>query len=361
MNILIDENLRKLRLSRGNRQEDLAAHLGVSAQSVSKWERGENLPDLTLIPAIASYYDVTVDDLLGVGEERKRERLLLYYEKKHLELLNKGKTAEDVALWREAKKEYPNEHMVLTRLAYAIFTHEGARKSDDKDRFNEAISLAERVLSESTEQDFRDSALQTLCLSYNFIGNYEMAKKYANMGCWMGGTKDLLLLQIKRDDDPKGELAKNFICKLTHLFNSALYAANDIDWLKRTEFHIKLMELVYDDGFCGFYAYAAAEDHILCARLYAEKGKGEKARYHLEKCMEFSKQFDNLPEHYTYHSTVLNGLEGDNSYITASEDTECERLLEFLNSDNSHMFDPWRDTDWYIAVLEDLKASVKKD
>lgn len=40
MNILLDENLRKLRLSRGNRQEDLATHLGVSVQSVSKWERG---------------------------------------------------------------------------------------------------------------------------------------------------------------------------------------------------------------------------------------------------------------------------------------------------------------------------------
>lgn len=49
MNILLDENLRKLRTSRGNRQEDLAAHLGVSVQSVSKWERGENLPDLTLV------------------------------------------------------------------------------------------------------------------------------------------------------------------------------------------------------------------------------------------------------------------------------------------------------------------------
>lgn len=40
MNILLDENLRKLRTSRGNRQEDLANHIGVSVQSVSKWERG---------------------------------------------------------------------------------------------------------------------------------------------------------------------------------------------------------------------------------------------------------------------------------------------------------------------------------
>ena len=217
MNILLDGNLRKLRLSRGNRQEDLAAHLGVSAQSVSKWERGENLPDLTLIPAIASYYNVTVDDLLGVGEERKRERLLLYYEKKHTELMKKGKTEEDIALWREAQKEFPNEHMVLARLAFAIYTHEGVRKSDDKTRFNEAISLAERVLNESTEQalhdpafeqSFRESALQTICLSYSFAGNPEMAKKYAKMGGGLGGTKDILLLESAEMTTPRARLLK---------------------------------------------------------------------------------------------------------------------------------------------------------
>lgn len=91
MNILLDENLRKLRTSRGNRQEDLANHIGVSVQSVSKWERGENLPDLTLIPAIASYYDVTVDDLLGVGEVRKQEKIDWYFAESK-RLLHDGKT-----------------------------------------------------------------------------------------------------------------------------------------------------------------------------------------------------------------------------------------------------------------------------
>ena len=41
MNILLSEQLKKLRREKGNTQEDLANHHGISTQAVSKWERGE--------------------------------------------------------------------------------------------------------------------------------------------------------------------------------------------------------------------------------------------------------------------------------------------------------------------------------
>lgn len=63
MNCVFTENLRRLRQSKGYTQEQVAAHLGVSPQSVSRWECGSTFPDILLLPAIAEHYCVTVDDL----------------------------------------------------------------------------------------------------------------------------------------------------------------------------------------------------------------------------------------------------------------------------------------------------------
>lgn len=57
------KNLRRLRLSKKLTQEQAAAALGVSAQSISRWECGTTLPDVTMLPAIAQLYCVTIDDL----------------------------------------------------------------------------------------------------------------------------------------------------------------------------------------------------------------------------------------------------------------------------------------------------------
>ena len=46
-------------------QEDLAAQLGVTATAVSKWENNYTLPDILMLCALADYFDVTTDDLLG--------------------------------------------------------------------------------------------------------------------------------------------------------------------------------------------------------------------------------------------------------------------------------------------------------
>ena len=76
-------NLRRLRLAKGLTQEQLAALLGVSIQSVSRWECGNTLPDVMLLPEIARLYGVTVDDLYreeAVAYANYAQRLVSVYE-----------------------------------------------------------------------------------------------------------------------------------------------------------------------------------------------------------------------------------------------------------------------------------------
>ena len=83
MNITICGNLKRFRREKGNTQQDLADHLGMSVQSVSKWECGDGYPDITLLPAIALYYNVTSDRLLGMDEMAVEAKIKEYAEKEN--------------------------------------------------------------------------------------------------------------------------------------------------------------------------------------------------------------------------------------------------------------------------------------
>jgi len=63
--------IRLQRMKRGLRQQDLANALNVSPQAVSKWERGENAPDILLLTSLGGLLGVTVDWLLGSYEESR--------------------------------------------------------------------------------------------------------------------------------------------------------------------------------------------------------------------------------------------------------------------------------------------------
>ena len=62
----IGKRIAELRKAKGVRQEDLAQHVGVTSQAVSKWENG-GVPDTELLPVIAEYFGVSIDGLFGRG------------------------------------------------------------------------------------------------------------------------------------------------------------------------------------------------------------------------------------------------------------------------------------------------------
>ncbi len=71
----IGKQIKDLRQRRGFTQEDMAQRLGVTAQAVSKWERGVAAPDIALLPDISAYFGVTIDELFALSDETRMERI----------------------------------------------------------------------------------------------------------------------------------------------------------------------------------------------------------------------------------------------------------------------------------------------
>lgn len=73
----LNEQIAFLRRQKGISQEELAQALGVTNQSISKWETGRCCPDIELLPALANYFRVSVDELLGYeGTDTSADLLL---------------------------------------------------------------------------------------------------------------------------------------------------------------------------------------------------------------------------------------------------------------------------------------------
>lgn len=67
----LGKTILEFRKSKNVTQEELAAQLGVTAAAVSKWENGYTLPDILMLSALADFFEVTTDELLGRKSDKK--------------------------------------------------------------------------------------------------------------------------------------------------------------------------------------------------------------------------------------------------------------------------------------------------
>lgn len=69
------KQIRALRLKKNITQEKLAGRLLISPQAVSKWENGQTLPDITLLPGLSTQLGVSIDELFELTDETHLERI----------------------------------------------------------------------------------------------------------------------------------------------------------------------------------------------------------------------------------------------------------------------------------------------
>jgi len=157
--LYIGENLKALRKNKDMTQEDVAEVLGVSPQSVSKWERGDTYPDITLLPALANFFNTSVDSLIGM-EKINDDKAVANAFLEGQRLLRAGDNAGAADVFSGALKVYPNNEELMLELALVLAI------DGNSEKLTKAETLCERILTGKPSEPVLCTARAVLCYIY---------------------------------------------------------------------------------------------------------------------------------------------------------------------------------------------------
>ena len=170
--IYLGENIKEYRLKKGYTQEQLAYELGVSSQTISRWETGATYPDILMLPVIAELFETTIDNLMGYAKEcSTAEREAFFAKMRTLD------TTKKIIYHREMLQQFPNDTILqfsLANLLYGLI-----KKQNDSNTEQEVRLLCNRILH-SNLPDMQCGAKRLLAFLSAKNGNVEEAMKYVN-------------------------------------------------------------------------------------------------------------------------------------------------------------------------------------
>ena len=167
----------------GITQEALAAHLGVSKAAVSKWELGQNLPDVSLLPRIAALFSITLDELFDWRDELTEEESAALYAEVYA-LGEKDLPAARKRLRALATEHYSDANLLLMFASLLTVWADGmatpfnpAAEQDGASAAlaEEALALADRALEVATDPSVLFLAQQQKATTLFQAGRYEEA------------------------------------------------------------------------------------------------------------------------------------------------------------------------------------------
>ena len=359
MEFKFSKKLKELRNKKNITQEQLAKYLQISPQAVSKWERNEGYPDIMLLPRIALYFDVTIDDLLGIEKERIKEQIKALEDESYAHLA-KGDVMANLALWEAAYAQYPNEDQVIYKYCNALWDVFMVNTNKNRACGEKMVALGEELLEITTEQKTRNGLIQILVYAYDELGDKEKAKKYAMMMGSFYTCREMLLSRIM-DGDEGVECKQNFLHTLTHELNLQAFVLaqqyTDEEHIKVYHAMFAIYDIVYPNGDYGFEAVHISNHYGALAYLYAKTKNREGTLSALREAVRFALMFDRKEMDGQQHTSPLfNKLtisyKGTKNYMGNT----CGLCLQGLKS---KVYDFLREDAEFMEIQKILEANTE--
>ena len=327
MQLNLGTKIRELRRRDGRTQDNLAEALGVTAQAVSRWESSGSYPDMEMIPAIANYFHVSIDELFGYHDEREEKiKTILDNATKILTkqgfTMYQGSLSDDVEecvnMLRAASEEFPNEPKILLKLAQALHMW-GWNKYGGKGRpadstgiieydsdsnaknvfWQESIRVYEKLLKSNPSSEDREIAICQITPLYCRMGEYEKAKALANDQNTIIICKELLLPMATVGEEKARYQGERIMALLGNLQFAIFESVALRPWVSSSEYGrqillavIQLYDTVFIDGRCGKWHWNIGHLYLTLAHYELDNdGSMEKVLHYFDRGFDHCKEY----------------------------------------------------------------------
>lgn len=313
MTIKIGAIIKKLRTENNVTQELLATAIGVTPQAISRWEAEGGYPDIELLPAIADFFSVSTDELLGY-KMSERETRLAEIKKEMKRLQEVGTIEERINFARVALSKFPSDCEIKANLAACLYNMYADTKNEAL--LPEAESLALYVTENSRDEDTRYDAINTLIFIYSKTKKtdkvYEMLNLLTPMKYCREFAKSSSIGDGKTEFYIQDEIDKLTDCLGTAITNLVLNdeLPNDPStWEKKIEMleiSNKLYFMIYGDNLMFNHCRIAFNCWIISTYKIAQ-GKIEETLSSLENMCYHAVEYDKsyIQDHGKHYTSIF--------------------------------------------------------
>jgi len=351
MELNIGTSIRRLRQERNVTQEELAGAIGVTAQAVSKWERAEGYPDITLLPEIAGFFGVTLDTLCGLDDQRDRSEICRI----RSATMDAESYEEGVRIAREGLAKHPHSYELKENLAFALRGCPGSW-TPPEEILSEVIRLYEDILEHCPDQQLRFQVLSEAWRIYEEAGEHEKALKIAGRLPRFYETSDRVLSYVLQGRERVEHVQNSFINILPHL-DCMLRSAAETDCYCTAEkiaVYRKMLAIYEIADECRSWPVGmifAVRLWRMTAKLCLELDDTAGCLEALGKAADLAVCADSLVFEGYPQSLLLNRI--PYGFLSGPQNDRAGLLREL---ENEPAFDPIRHTPEYAAVLAKLTA-----